>query len=286
MIQFVRSFFGLNKSSSNRTVVGNNISFDLQQVAYIKDSTNRLAILLDLSKKYKGTTHEEKIKKVYEKTKKIHAFLVSKKRIHELEIFHIQNTDHFINTFSLIFEVYQSHKEGAFNFQEIEPEVIPVKETKEQVIETPLQKVEATNGKSKGELFDIVEKVKQRSRQASVLYADEPQAEVPNLAVPEVSINTIAKVFYYKEDTPGRQVSYEISFVSTQEEKEAFQSFVASRLGIKDIYYVGNARINLPHSKTASLKEMAPVIYWGKNLYALTLNDYRIFPVTINRKSL
>jgi hypothetical protein len=284
MIKFVRSFFGLNGPSTKRAVIGStNNSFDLQQVAYIKDSTNRLATLLDLSKKYKGTAHEENIKKVHEKTKKIHSFLVSKRRIHELELFHIQNTDHFINTFSLIIEVHHSHKESAFAALEVEPEVASIKEP---VVQAPLPKVESSNGKNKGELFEIAEKVRQRSKQGSVIYAEEAGTQVPTLAVPEVSINTIAKVFFHKEDTSGKPVPYEISFVSTQEEKEAFQAFVSARLGLKDIYYVGNASINLSHVKSSSPKEMAPVIYWGKNLYALTLQDYRMFPVTINRKSL
>ena len=64
MIQLLRSFFGLNSTSSNRKVLGAPVSYDLQEVAYIKDSNDRLTILLNLYKKYKGTAHAEKIKSV------------------------------------------------------------------------------------------------------------------------------------------------------------------------------------------------------------------------------
>lgn len=285
MIQFLRSFFGLNEPSSNRTVVGTSagIDFDLKEIAYIKDSNNRLVQILTLSKKYKGTPHEDKIKSVYEKTKKIHEFLLSKKKIYELELFHIGYTEHFISTFNLIIDVHQSHKEDTFATSEPQPEITSIKEP---VVEVPLTTDESKNGRSKGELFEIAERVRQRKKQTTSVYTEEPRTEVPRVAIPEISIDTIAKVFFLREDVSGKPVPDEISFVSTQQEKEAFQSYVSARLGIDNIYYVGNARISLPNSKDRSQGEMVPVIYWSKFSYALALNNYRIFPVTINRRSL
>lgn len=278
MIQFMRSLFGLNGSSSTRTVVGKEDSFDSREVAFIRDSNSRLAELLNLHKKYKGTLHEEKIKSVYEKTKKIHWFLVSKKRFHELELFHIRNTDHFTNTYNLIIDIHQRHKESVFNT--LTPE--------QQEVEEPaplLKSASNGNGRSKGELFDIVEKARQKGKPTKAAYTDETGAVVSSLSIPEVSINPIAKVFYFKEDSLGKQVPYEISFISTQQEKDAFQAYVSERLGIKDIYYVGNARINIPHYVSAAPDEMVPVVYLRNYLYALTLQDYRLFPVKINRKT-
>jgi hypothetical protein len=280
MIKFVRSLFGLNGSSSSRKVVGphTNVSFDLQEVAFIRDSTNRLTALAGLQKKYKGTPHEEKLKKVHEKTKKIHWYLVSKKRLHELELFHIRNTDNFLSTFTLIIDVYQRHQESAFNI-EAEPQKPSIKEADTT---KPLKTIERS-ANNRGELFDIVEKVKQRSRQTSVVYALEPAAEVPSLAIPEVSINTVAKAYYNKENAPGKQVAVEISFVSTQQEKDAFQLYVSERLGMKDIYYVGNARVKLSDSKGGTPEETVPVFYLRNYLYAITLQDFRMYPVKINR---
>ncbi|QHT70180.1 hypothetical protein GXP67_27810 [Rhodocytophaga rosea] len=280
MIQFVRSLFGLNKSSSNRKVAGAGLSYDQQEVEYIKDSNNRLAALVQLQKRYKNTPHAEKIKLVYEKTKKIQWFLVSKKRVHELELFHIQNTDHFISTFTLIVDVYERHQEISYQNSVAEP---IVKEVPVQQVAVAAEKTGSNGSRQKGELFEIAERVKNRSRQSTTLYTEEPTAPVPTLAIPEVSINTIAKVFYHKEEAPGKQTSFEISFVSTQEEKEAFQQYISSRLGIQEVHYVGNARINLLDNKGNIQKEMAPVLYLRNYLYALTLHDYRIFPVKINR---
>jgi hypothetical protein len=289
MIKFVRSLFGLNGSTSGRKVIGSHTdgSFDLQEVTFIKDSSNRLAALVALQKKYKGTLHEEKIKKVHEATKKIHWFLVSKKRLHELELFHIRNTDNFLSTFTLIVDVHKRHQENNFNLADTEPQKPLPKEpapAKEPEVQVPIKTVEPSRGAGKkGELFDIVEKVKQRSKQSSVIYALEPGTEVPSLIIPEVSINTVAKVFYSLENAPGKQIANEISFVSTQQEKDAFQLFVSDRLGMKDIYYVGNARVKVSDTKGVISEETAPVFYLRNYLYAITLQDFRMYPVKITR---
>jgi hypothetical protein len=231
MINFVRSLFGLNGSTSTRKVIGSTASFDPQEVNYIKDSNKRLNALLDLQKKYKGTAHEARLKLVLEKTKKIHWFLVSKKRVHELELFHIRNTDNFISTYALIIDVHQRHKENAFHALEIEAKVAQAKaiETQKPAAEASLPKAEQAANGSKGELFEIVEKIKQRNKQTSSVNAITLGTEVPRLAIPEVYINTVAKIFYHKENTPGKQVAHEISFVSSQQEKDAFQAYVAER---------------------------------------------------------
>jgi hypothetical protein len=212
---------------------------------------------------------------------------VSKKRLHELELFHIRNTDNFLSTFTLIVDVHKRHQESNFNIADTEPHKPSPKEpapVKEPEVPKTLKTVERVGGTNKkGELFDIVEKVKQRSKQSSVIYALEPGTEVPSLAIPEVSINTIAKAFYTLENAPGKQVANEISFVSTQQEKDAFQLFVSDRLGMKDIYYVGNARVKIPDTKGVISEETAPVFYLRNYLYAITLHDFRMYPVKITR---
>jgi hypothetical protein len=294
MIQFLRSFFGLNSTSSNRKVLGANVSFDLQEVAYIKDSNDRLTILLNLYKKYKGTLHADKIKAVYEKTRKIHEYLLSQKRIHELELFHIQHTEHFISTFALIVDIHERHKERSYKPVETEPEVIPVKEPikkepvpivtskKEPEVQIPVT-IESSNGRGKGELFDIVEKARYKNKQADATAI--AGAEAPMLHVPEISIDTIAKAFYFREAGPGKQIPNEISFISSPQEKEAFQAHICNHLGAKNIYYVGNGRISKLDSKNPHREEVVPIIYWSKFSYAITLHDYRMFPVKINRHS-
>ena len=284
MIKFVRSLFGLNGSTSSRKVIGTNASFDSQEVNYIKDSNKRLAVLLDLLKKYKGTPHEAKLKLVLEKTKKIHWFLVSKKRIHELELFHIRNTDNFISTYSLIIDVHHRHKESDKTVYALEVET-SVPAAKIPIVQAPLPKVETASHDSRGELYDIVEKVKQRSRQTSNVNTFATGTEIPRLSIPEVYINTVAKVFYQKENAPGKQIAHEISFVSTQHEKDAFQAYVSERIGMKDIYYVGNAIIKLPDNNVTALEDTVPVFYLRNYLYALTLHDFRMFPVKIYRKN-
>ena len=109
MIKLMRSLFGIGGSSNKRTVLGKSISVDLKDVEYIKDSSNRLSTLHELYTRYRGTPHEQKIKIVYEKTKNIHNYLVTRNRLHELELFHIQNTEHFINTFTVIMDVHQEY---------------------------------------------------------------------------------------------------------------------------------------------------------------------------------
>jgi hypothetical protein len=128
-----------------------------------------------------------------------------------------------------------------------------------------------------------VEKVKQRSKHSSVVYALESGTEIPALAVPEVSINTIAKVFYTRENAPGKQIANEVSFVSTQQEKDAFQLFVSERVGMKDMYFVGNARVKVPDKNGVICEETVPVFYLRNYLYALTLHDFRMYPVKITR---
>jgi hypothetical protein len=169
--------------------------------------------------------------------------------------------------------------------QQKEKEIIDttsVRQPKEQV---SLTQVEAKSIKSKGELFEIAERVKNRNKLGSIANTETSGTELPKLIIPEISINSIAKVLYLKEDGSGNKITHEISFISTQQEKESFQSYISSRLGLKDIYYVGNARINLPNNKRALPEEMVPVFYWGNFLYALSLEEFRIFPVKINRNS-
>lgn len=257
MIKFLRTFLKIGGSTTNRTVIGTSISFDLKEVAHIKASNNRLSALNLLYKKYKGTAHEEKFRSVWEKTKKIHAYLISQKRLHELEIFHLQHTDHFLNTFQLIIDVHLRHKD-----------------------ETPVLISSAEGISSNADTSG--KKIKGASESAQQLRTyDSEQTAFVKLTLPEVIINTNAKVSYQRENKLGKSVAGEISFTSSTIEKESFQSYLSGKLGIRSIFYVGNASIIFPESKSAHSPTMAPIIYWGNHAYALSLSDFRLFPVKI-----
>jgi hypothetical protein len=87
---------------------------------------------------------------------------------------------------------------------------------------------------------------------------------------------------YTQGDTLGAISAREIGFTSSETEKETFLTEVRARLGIKNIAYLGNALVNIPQSNGVSVNELVPVIRWQSCIYALNLNDFRLFPVKIN----
>lgn len=267
MIEFMRSLFGLG--GSTRTVVGHSHSIDLKDVAYIKDSKARLTALHHLNKRYRGTTHEPKIRAVYEKTKAIHSYLVSKKRLHELELFHLQNTEHFINTYSVIMDAFEQRHDGPPGSAKGDPF---------------FRKFATVNGKRPGEAYSQTEMVQPENRSETADTTDKDRLEVPRLSVPDILINTYTNIAYEEavDDLPAA----EIGFTSSEPEKEMFLQHISARLGIDDISYVGNALVNIPNSNGSSPTGLVPVIHWKGYLYALNLNDYRLFPVKVYRKSL
>ena len=87
---------------------------DARAMQYIRASNARLNALHKLYDRYKHTPHAEKILAVFEKTKLIHNYLVTRKRIQELELFHVQNTEHFINTFTTVINVHERHIKDSY----------------------------------------------------------------------------------------------------------------------------------------------------------------------------
>lgn len=261
MMQFVRSLFGWNGSAANRTVVGNKVSVDIKDVSYIQDSNTRLNLLHNLYNRYRGTPHAPKMKAVYEKTKNLHTYLIAKKRVHELELFHLQNTEHFINTFTAILDVHQSSQDSSI----ISPQ-------------TELKDEEGYNQKV------IAEPINDSPGPIVLTLASGD--EMPQLAVPAISINTYAKISYKRIDTAGNLILNDISFTATNQEKENFLATISPRLGVYklDISYMGNAQVHLPNSNGSIQTEIVPIVNWKGCLYVFSINDYRLFPIRINRK--
>ncbi len=268
MIKFLRLLFGQPSPAGKRTVVGQANAVDVKEVKYTQDSSARLNLLNNLCNKYKGMPHEAKIKSVYEKTKSIHTFLIAKKRGPELELFHLQHTDHFINTFGIIAEVHQRYQESIFSSAQSNqvPENIP----------------SAPNGRP--EPVMAAREPAQRAGSPAAFNATlKTEAAVPTLPVPVISINTFARIPYVHADTLGSLSAREISFTAAEPEKELFLAEVSARLGIQNIVYLGNALVNIPQStQDTTTPELVPVIRWQHSVYALYLKDFRLFPVKIN----
>lgn len=280
MMKFVRSLFGFGGLTGNRTVLGHPVNVDIKHFAHIRESNARLTALHNLYIGYKNTPHAPKLKAVYDKTKHIHACLVAKKKVHELEMFHIQNTDHFINTYSAILHVHQKHNGTPMPVPTPAPiEEKPLILLKESGVERLKQKAEAASR---------VELIKRLNRQSMFATStSEDRAEVPKLGIPGISINTYSKVFYVEEGgTAEGQEAKEISFTSAKQDKENFLAFISSRLGISGVSYVGNAMVAMPYSDGSYPAGTVPIVHWNGCNYAFNLTDYRLFPVRINRKSL
>lgn len=272
MIKFVRSFLGI---SSERKVVGSSVNFDMKDVGLIRNSNSRLSALQNLVSRYKNTLHEQKIKLVFEKTKNIHHYLVNKKRLHELELFHIQNTDHFISTFNVIMDVYKSPKESSSS--QPKPEIIDI-----------------VNKNRESKRFGRKIPQPQPSEKAAPNQGTEkPQNQeninpsIPTLKVPDISLNTLSKIMYKRKDVNKGEFEGEIGFFSTKQDKEIFVKDIASRLNLpmQDIAYVGNAMVNFPDRNDLKHLEYIPVIHWRGFMYGINLKDYRLFPVSMGRKS-
>jgi hypothetical protein len=217
MIKLLGSLFGFKRSSGKRTVVGNIGSYDLKDAELVSNSNSRLTSLNYLAIRYKGTIHEQKIKSVYEKTRNIHNYLLSKSRIHEMEMFHLQNTDHFINTFTVIIDNFQRNKEDNFNFSYEKP-------GKETYIGTLL----AERSKKVVNSSKPPEMVRPLRSQGNIIHTETLPAEAPKLTVPEITIDTYSQIVYFREGTTSALIENEIGFTSSNEEKEAFVNNVSS----------------------------------------------------------
>ena len=271
MIDFLRSFFGLDGPPGSRAIMGNNNKVDVKDVAYIRSSNARLTMLYNLVGRYKDTPQATKIQAVYEKTKNIHTYLVARKRVHELELFHVQHTDHFINTFSVIMDVYQSHYKG------VNPPGQPVPRAEILPEKLKMEKI------SRPEIVDNRRPLpKPLSNPRPLGYPETAGNKIGVLSVPNIWINPVARTFYEKQNTPNGLVTKEISSTSTKQEQENFLIFVSARLGIRDISYVGNAMVQIP-ANGAMPTGIVPVLYWNGFSYALNLKDNCLFRVRVNR---
>ncbi|PRY11303.1 hypothetical protein CLV24_11198 [Pontibacter ummariensis] len=274
MISFFRSLFGLKESTDTRTVVGDLAHVDPKDVPYIKHSHKRLKALQELHARFKGTPQEEKFKAVYEKTKHIHSYLVGLKRVHELELFHLQHTEHFINTYSVIMDVHESQTAPAGRAagmgmkRELRVDSFPKR-----------VKVGRTNGSGHAPDRHFAYK----GGEAATLVASGTA-----VAVPEVSIDTFSRITYAGEHASQEAFSGEIGFTSTAEEKDDFLLVVAALFGIEreSLAYVGNTPLAVPTPDGANLTQCLPVIYWRGVSYALDLEEHRLFPVRIYRRGL
>ncbi|TXK52151.1 hypothetical protein FVR03_01645 [Pontibacter qinzhouensis] len=275
MIDMLRSLFGMRGESGSRMVVGQPVQVDVKAAQYIRDSNTRLTMLLNLQNRYKGTPQEPKFRAIHEKTKRIHNYLVSKKRLHELELFHLQHTDHFISTYSIIIDVHQRHETGApLAHEQQPPEPIakrPQPETVKQKQAGPVKYV-----------ADLAKKAREKS--AGAVAASE---ELPLVVLPLISLDKYASIVYARESSATGPVTKTIGYHVSEQEKADFLQHVASRLGIgkEGLSYAGNAMLSVPARDGISSSGNFPVIGWVGFYYALNLTDYRLFPVTLARES-
>jgi hypothetical protein len=316
MIRFFRSFFGLEQEST-RTVMAHPGAADARAVQYIRASNARLNALHQLYDRYKGTLHADKILAVFEKTKLIHNYLVTRKRVHELEMFHVQNTEHFINTFTTVINVHERHIKDSYvpdrergraqplstpaNTQPrpkaapqpgtfSQPRPIPQQEPGlpfETKVEQVLKRIESETIKGIYTAQKVTEMVKRVANQAPMGQPDVMQSSVPTLSVPVIAIDTYSRVFYATELEGGATMSREISFTSSDTDKDVFLQHIASKLALEksELSYIGNAMLAIPDTKGPSPARHVPILHWRGYPYAVSLMDYRMFPVRMHRKS-
>ncbi|WP_210465329.1 hypothetical protein [Rufibacter roseolus] len=271
MMDFVRSLFGM-KEEGRRAVAGATADFGMEEITYIKESNRRLTLLQELSSRYKATPQAAKMKAVYEKTRNIHTYLVARKKVHELEMFHLKNTDHFINTFTAILDVHQKHDQ-----------LSQAASASGNKVEEMVQNSRADRMKRLEKMANLPDQVKPISNPVKFYNAGEAKAAVPRLYLPDISINTVEKVTYYTDGKSEELVPREVGFTSSKDQKEAFQNHLTARLGLKDVSFVGNALVTIPNNNGITPTGIVPVIHWEGYLYAINLNDYRLFPVRIYR---
>lgn len=283
MIRFFRLLFGLNGVTGNRTVAGKPDSIAIKDLPYIQDSKKRLTALHELYTRYQGTPHAQKILAVYDKTKRIHTYLADRSRVHELELFHLQHTDHFLSTFTAIIDTHR-------------PKTIPTQDvaspsSKPQQSQKPTGRPEVIGktfvlGPFRRETKEVKAVKLQNKEKSRRIFVEtvEDSAEVAKLHIPDVAIDTFSKIVYLKEDRGEGLSTNEIGYTSSVEEKEAFVDFVTSNYGLSSIgiVYVGNALVYLPENEMAA--EMVPIIHWNGAHYAVCLEEHKLFPVSTFRK--
>ncbi|WP_192821024.1 hypothetical protein [Rufibacter sp. LB8] len=262
MLNFLRSLFGMEEREGQRTVAGGPTEFGLREVTIIKDSNKRLSQLQQLSQRFQGSKHEHGLQAVYEKTRNIHAYLVSTKKVHELELFHVRQTDHFISAFQAIVQVQEQPASA-------------VKSNAGAATKPARPRVPLL-----APTHDMVKPISTQGHQQTPAGV---RITVPRLYIPDIAIHTFESVTYYPETKDGQLVPHTISLSSTPREKETFLKHVMGRLGLENVTYVGNTHVTIPNQNGVIPTGMVPVIHWEGYWYALNLNDYRLFPVKISR---
>jgi hypothetical protein len=262
MIDLVRFLFGWAKPAHSRTVLGQPGPVDSREVAYIRDSNTRLSTLFQLGNRFKDTPYAPKVRSVYEKTKTIHSFLVARKRIMELELFHIQNTDHFINTFTVILDAHQKASQIPLPAGPVSGRA---EKGKTQPRPGPLRDGQQPDSHTNGQVLAV-----------PALYGH----QIPRLTAPTIRINPTARILYYVQDpTPEGLTTREIGLTSPEEEKASFLAHVAARFGIANIVYLGNALVNIPDTTSPTPTGLVAVIHWQGHPYGVNFTDGRLFPV-------
>lgn len=265
MMQFLRWLRDWSSAGGNRTVAGRQETLDPREASYIRDSNARLDALFRLYRKFRGTAQEAQMKSVYEKTKKIHDYLIARKRIQELELFHIQYTQHFISTFTLILEAYQTRQPV--------PRAAPAAVAAARAYAG--QELPAKPGKQ----------LPPESKSLNGLAGSSPpegtRTQIPRLAVAEIRLNPQARIAYQAETSGSRPAFREIGPHSPEADKQAFLAYLSESLGIGKASYLGNALVNIPDSQDLPPTGLVPVIRWQGNTYALHLDQRRLFPVCI-----
>jgi hypothetical protein len=157
----------------------------------------------------------------------------------------------------------------------------------ESKVEDVLKRIESETIKGIYTAQKVSEMVKRVANQAPGGQPDVFRAQAPAIAVPAVAIDTYSRVHYANEMPSGGTVSREISFTSSEEDKNAFVQHVSYRLGLNkaELSYIGNAMMAIPDTKGPSPARYVPVIHWRGFPYVLSLLDYRLFPVRMHRQS-
>ncbi|WP_125047749.1 hypothetical protein [Pontibacter arcticus] len=267
MMGFLRGIFAAKREAGTRTVAGAPVTLNVQDAVYSQNSLQRLAALKELYFKYKTTPHANKINAVYEKTQHLHTYLLSRAKAHELELFHLQHTDNFLNTFSVIIDMHRQHG-------------------KHRVARPALNRPPEPDPFRKG-TKEAKEALQQNMEMSRTVLADAIAAklEVPRLGVMQVSINTYCKLIYLQESMAGSVISHEIGYTSSPEEKEEFATYVSVRLGLEEVAYVGNALVSFPDSNGHQLPELAPVIQVKGCSYIFSIEKFHLFPVRTYAKN-
>ncbi len=274
MMGFMRTMFGW--PAEKRTVVNTSPSVEIKDHEHVKTAKAKLAALQDLLIRYRGTAHEEKIQQVCEKTHTIQQYLLAKDRVHELALFHIQQTDHFLATFNTIKDYHESEAKRPFDAQKAK--------SKAEVLRKIIEKDRAFKHREK---LKVSEFIKPLHSQGQFPQTEVVRTAVPVFGVPEVSVNTYSMIKYLRENALRELHENEVGFTSTEEAKENFLQTICYRLGINtdEVAYFGNALVKIPNEDGSEPTGYVPILHWKGLMYALNLNDYRLFPVRIFRRS-